>query len=201
MLGNLFAVEPALASSVRLPALGNIEQPIQKVEFAFLILMGLTGAALAHFVDLSLRIPGHAIVRLIPPIAFGMALVPRRGAGTSMGLVAAASTVMFNGARLGSAGLGAMTSLLLCGIVLEVVASRTRSGWPLYAGLALAGLAVNMAAFSVKFVAKLAGIGGGGGPLSTWLPRAAVTYPLCGLAAGLLCAVVLFRFRLGGEEQ
>jgi hypothetical protein len=129
MFRNLFIVEPAFAASVRVPAIGNMEQPIQKVELAFLFVMGVAAAAAAHFVELNLRIPGHAIIRVVFPLAFGMALVPRRGAGVSMGMVAAASALALSGARLGSTGVGAMTSLVLCGVVLDFVASRTRSGW------------------------------------------------------------------------
>ena len=201
MFRNLFTVEPALATSIRLPALGHVDQPIQKLELATLILMGAAAAASSHFIDLNLRIPGHAIVRVIFPLALGMALVPRKGAGSTMGLVAAVLTMGFTGARVGSAGLGAMTSLLLCGIVLDAVVARTRSGWPLYVGLGVAGLCVNMVAFSVKAGSKLMGLGGmgggggGGGGWEVWFPRAVVTYPLSGLAAGLVCACIFFRFR------
>jgi len=201
MFRNLFNVEPSLAASIRLPALGRIDQPIQKIELATLIVMGVTAAAASHFIELNLRIPGHSIVRVIFPIAVGMALVPRRGAGSTMGLVAAISTIGFVGAGFSSAGLGAMTSLLLCGIVLDTVVAWTRSGWPLYVGLACAGLAVNLAAFGVRAASRLMGLGGigggggGGGGWQAWFPRAVVTYPLCGLAAGILCAVILLRFR------
>jgi hypothetical protein len=118
-------------------------------------------------------------------------------------MVAAVSTIGFTGARLGSAGFGALTSLLLCGVVLDAAIAWTRSGWRLYVGLALAGLTVNMAAFAVKAGSKLAGWGGrgGGGGWHAWFPRAAVTYPLCGLAAGVLCAVILFRFRQRDDRQ
>jgi len=212
MFGKLYTAEPTFAASIRLPALGHIDQPIQKLELATLIIMGVAAAAASHFIALNLRIPGHAIVRVIFPIAFGVALVPRRGAGSTMGLVAAISTIGFAGARFGAVGLGATTSLLLCGIVLDAAIAWTRSGWPLYVGLGLAGLSVNLAAFAVKAISKLAGLGGmgvgggmggggGAGGFQAWFPRAVITYPLCGLAAGLVCAVILFRFRRGDNRQ
>jgi len=209
MFRTLYAAEPDLAGTARLPALGNLHQPIQVAELATLIVMGVAAAAASHLIELSLRIPGHAIVRMIFPMAFGLALVPRRGAGSTMGLVAAVLTVGFTGARISSAGLGAMTSLLLCGVALDAVIAWARSGWRLYLGLALAGLAVNMAAFAAKAGTKLMGIGGtglggggggGGGAWQSWFPRAVVTYPLCGAAAGLICAGILFRFRRGAPR-
>lgn len=191
---NLLIAQPALASTARLPAIGNTDRAVQKMEVACLITMGVAAAAAVHFIDFSLKIPGHAIIRVIFPFAFGLALVPRHGAGLSMGVVAGASTLLLGGTHFGTAGVGAMTSMLLCGIVLDFVAARTRSGWPLYAGLATAGLTVNLVAFCVKLGSKLIGMGDAAA-LSVWLPRAAVSYPLCGLAAGFICAAVLFRFR------
>jgi hypothetical protein len=199
MFRSLFAVEPALASSVRFPALGDTDRPIQKLELALLFVMGVAAAAAALFGQYKLQIPGHAIIRVVFPIALGLALVPRRGAGATMGVVAAGATIAFSGLRLDSTGVGAITSLLLSGVVLDYAASRARSGWPLYAGLASAGLTINVVAFGAKAASKLLGVSGGG-PWETWWPRAVVSYPLCGLAAGLVCAIVLFRFRRRDER-
>jgi len=44
------------------------------------------------------------------------------------------------------------------------------------------------------------GGGMGGGGWDVWFPRAAISYPLCGLAAGLICAIILFRLRRSGDR-
>lgn len=211
MFRQLYTSEPVFSAGVRLPAVGDTEQPIQKVEFALLLGMGVAAAAIASFLETGLRIPGNAIIRTIFPLALGIALVPRRGSGSTMGLAASVTALGFTSARLGTAGFGAMTSLLLCGVVLDAVITWAKSGWRLYVGLALAGLTVNMAAFAVKAGSKLAGVGGGmgggghggggGGGWNAWFPRAVISYPICGLIAGLLCAVILFRFRRRGDQQ
>ncbi len=194
MLRNLFLVESNLADQVRLPAIGVTDKPVQWIELAALVGLGVVAAAITTFVDLGLKIPGHAILRVIFPITLGLAIVPRRGSGACMGLAAAVGMFAFSGVRPGSTGIGAMTSLILCGMCLDFVAARVRSGWPFYVGLAATGLTVNMVAFTVKLATKLMGFDGGG-KISSWLPRAIVSYPACGLAAGLVCAIVLFRLR------
>ena len=202
MLFDFFAVEPELALRARTPAIGKLERPIQGLELAMLFAMGVGAAAAAQFIEWKLKTPGHAIVRTIVPLAIGLAIVPRKGAALSMGGVAAGSVLAFQGSQLGTAGLGALTSLLLCGLALELVGTRATSGWRLYVGFGLAGLAVNLAAFAVQFGAKWMNLGGaGGGSLEKWLPRAAITYPLCGILAGLLCATILFRFKAGENRD
>jgi hypothetical protein len=110
--------------------------------------------------------------------------------------------LLLHATRLGSAGMGAMTSVLLGGILLDFVGSRVRSGWQLYVGMALAGLATNMVAFGVKACSKIALLGvAGGHSWHSWWPRAVVTYPLFGLAAGLICAMILFRLRQSDERH
>jgi hypothetical protein len=91
--------------------------------------------------------------------------------------------------------LGATTSLVLSGILLDLVARRARAGWQLYAGLAAAGCLTNLAAFTIKAATKFSGLDPGWGHWHIWWPRAVISYPLCGLIAGLVCATILFRLR------
>ena len=71
-----------------------------------------------------------------------------------------------------------------------------KGGRRIYVGLALAGLTSNLIAFLVRGGIKYAGADHSHGLLlALWQPRAVLTYPLCGLAAGLFSAWVWFRFR------
>lgn len=196
MFRDLLVIEPALASSGRIPSLAPVRGDIRSIEVGCLFLLGVATAALATFVELSLKMPGHAIIRIVFPISLGLALVPRRGSGLVIGSVAMGSGLVLHGTGLGSAGMGAMTSLLLSGILLDFVAWRVRAGWQLYVGLAGVGLAANLVAFGAKALSKTVLFGATGGQnWHTWWPRAVITYPLCGIAAGLICAMILFRLR------
>lgn len=196
MFRDLLVIEPALVGSGRLPSLSQVKGGIRSIEIGCLLLLGFATAALATFVELNLRIPGHAIIRIVFPISLGLALVPRRGSGLVIGSVAMGSGLVLRGTGLGSAGMGAMTSLFLSGILLDFVAWRVRAGWQLYVGLAGVGLVANLAAFGMKALSKTALLGWAGGHnWHAWWPRAVVSYPLCGIAAGLICAMILFRLR------
>jgi hypothetical protein len=195
MFSRLLAVEPFLVDSGRFPSLSDKAGRVRAAELGCLFVMGTLAAVAAHLVELKLRIPGHAIVRVIFPIALGLALVPRRGAGLTMGTVGLGVSLLISVGRFGAPGWGATTSLVLSGILLDQVACRARAGWQLYVGLAVAGCLTNLAALAVKAGTKFSGLDPGLGHWHTWWPRAVISYPLCGLIAGLVCAAVLFRFR------
>ncbi|MCA9203006.1 MAG: hypothetical protein KDA59_08165, partial [Planctomycetales bacterium] len=135
MFRRLYAIEPALADYGRFPALARPEQTIHLTEIVLLVSLGVCAAALTQWWDMNLGVPGHAILRVVFPISLGMALVPRRGAGATAGMVGMGTSLAIQGLRLGSAGEGAMTSLALTGLLLDGVASQVRRGWQLYAGL------------------------------------------------------------------
>lgn len=164
---------------------------------AILVGCGAGAALLTLLVDLDVHLPGHAILRCVAPLALGLAIVPRRFAGSVMG-GAALATVLLGGLASGAPGWGSATSLVLTGPILDFLSARARSGRALYAALALGGLVANLVAFSVRLGAKVV-LHDGGNPLATWWPRAIVTYSLCGLAAGLVSAVLWFRF--GGPSR
>jgi hypothetical protein len=163
------------------------------LDVALLMGCGLLAAATVGFLDLDLRIPGNAILRGVLPLSLGMALVPRRGAGLIMGgsaLAGLGALALFGR----GAGLGASTSLVLTGPLLDLAAARARSGWRLYAAFGVAGLVANLGAFLVRGGGKAVSLGGGGRLLADWLTVAPITYAACGLAAGLISAVVFFRW-------
>lgn len=182
------------------------------IQILVLLLLGAAAAATTELVDLKslveavvatltgqsefkMRLPGHAILSSIFPMALGLAVIPRRGAGTVMGVGALLMNVILPRLEI-TPGLGSIVSVATIGPALDLALRNTRHGWRVYAGFAVAGLAANLIAFAVQATAKYYGVSGiSGKPLAAWLPTAAVTYPVFGLLAGLVSAAVWFRFR------
>lgn len=195
MASGILPWNDGLRSSTRLRFLTAAGDSIQAWEWLVLIGAGIAAAAATAFLDYNLRIPGHAILRVVFPMAVGLAVVPRRGAGTVMGGAALLTNL---GLRLAGNGgetlsLGALTSLTATGPLLDWTMRREWVGWRLYAGFALAGLESNLLAFLVRGAAKVSGFERAGGrPLASWLQQAVVTYTLCGLVAGLVSGVIWF---------
>lgn len=163
---------------------------------------GVASALAVTTLEFKLKLPGHSILRAVFPMAFGLALVPRVGAGTVMGIGAATASILMTMAGWGERGLGAVTSLYLIGPCLDLAVCRAKSGRWIYLSLVSAGLMANLAAMAVQVTAKSMGwkVQGMGKSLAEWLPWAAITYPLCGILAGLLSAVVWFRWNSGRQH-
>lgn len=161
-------------------------------EFAVLMLAGLGTAASVHFLDFSVRIPGHAILRSIIPIALGIAAVPRPLSGTMIGMGALASTWGFRFLGAEGVGMGALTSMALAGPILDVALRKARPGWDVYVRCALAGLSINALAYLVRFGGKASGVAISTRPLEQWWSGAAVSHLACGIIAGLISAGVAF---------
>ncbi|MHB8897437.1 MAG: hypothetical protein ACYC6Y_01680 [Thermoguttaceae bacterium] len=188
------AVHVGLAEGSRVRWLASSEQRAAAWELAFLASCGVAAAGASVYLDLHLRIPGHAILRAIFPMVLGMALVPRSGAGTVMGASALLTgvAVRFLNPAAGLS-LGALASLSLVGPLLDLCVDRMRGGWPLYLGFATAGLMANLVALFVRAGAKLLGFERlGTRPFSDWFFQACVTYVVCGLLAGLISGVIWF---------
>jgi hypothetical protein len=197
-----------LREATRLGWLVSDDERTRLAEVASLVACGVVAAIASQWLDFHLRIPGHAILRIVFPMALGLALVPRRGAGTIMGASGLLSGLALRAVPFAGGGLsiGALTSLTLTGPLLDLSLRRAKGGWRLYAGFALAGLASNAAALLARGGAKLAGLERlGTRPFMEWLPQAAVSYLLCGLAAGVLSGLIWFhgRHKLSpaGEES
>ena len=202
MFRRVLAVQPVLLQSSRLPVLTRSSETVRAAELAWLVLMGLAAAAGSILLDFKLKIPGHAILRCILPMTLGLALVPRRGAGSVMAISALTGGIALQFTSFSGVGFGALTSLTLSGLLLDVAASRARRGWHWYLGVAFSAVATNLVAFAIKFGAKASSLDGiARQPLAMWWPRAAITYPLCGLAAGLLAAAILFRLRRSTDSD
>jgi hypothetical protein len=183
-------LEP-LAASSRLSGASASIRALSWAEPTVLVLLGFAAAYLTLNLDLDFRLPGHAILRSVFPFALGLALVPRRGAGTVMGSAALVG-VLFGGMAHGAPGWGASTSLLLTGPALDLAVRRANPGRGVYLAIVAAGVAVNLAAFALRLGARIVAPGGGR-TMASWLPEAAITYPACGALAGALAAAVWFR--------
>ena len=197
----MLAVHSGLFSESRLPALSRWDEPATHAEWAALVLAGAGAALAAAFIDLGFRLPGQAILRSVLPMGLGLALVPRRGAGSVMGIAALATALGLRGMGAAALGLGATTSLCLTGPFLDLALTTARYGWQIYLGCGLAGLSSNLAALAIRGGGKLAGVGGGGRRIDDWWSQAWFTYPACGLAAGLLSALVWFHLWPGRRER
>jgi hypothetical protein len=195
MHNTVLRIHGGLAHSSRLPALIREQENLRAVEILLLLGTGALAALTSAFLDLGLRIPGHAIVRAVFPMAFGLAFVPRQLGGSVMGVGALATVVALRVGGSAALGVGALTSLLLTGPMLDLALWRAQRGWRLYLGFVLAGVASNLAAMAVRGGVKMGGLDSiHGRPLAEWLPVATGTYALCGALAGLISALVWFRF-------
>jgi hypothetical protein len=195
MLAMILRVHQGLSISRRFPLAAPSGEAVSAREFGTLCFLGICAAFVSAFIRLGLGVPGHNIIRVVFPMALGLALVPRRGSASIMGLsgLLAGGVFMLAGAR--GLGAGAMTSLVLTGLLLELAMLNARTGWQVYLRLALAGVAANLIAFLMRGGVKF--VEGGlvtGAPLAVWFPRAVISYPLCGALAGLISAAAWFRF-------
>ncbi len=183
----------------RLSALATEREEVQTLELVGLVLVGVLAALLTTYVKFRLGIPGHHIIFAVFPMALGFALVPRRFAGTTMSGAAMATTAVLGLGGAHVAGVGAQTSLLLTGPLLDLALrwGRGRHGWRLYAAFVAAGAMSNACAFLVRAGAKLLGSGGlgGGRAVDAWLPQAVWTYAIAGVVAGLVSAATWFQLR------
>jgi hypothetical protein len=195
MFAGVLRVHDGLLTSSRLPSLSRPGRSVATVEVAVLVFLGAAAAAATALPDLRLGIPGHAILRSVFPMALGLALVPRRLAGSVMGVSAVATSLLFRAGGL-SGGPGALTSLYLTGPLLDLALVGAGRPWRLYLGLLLAGLGSNLVALFVRGGFKTFTLGHGGRRgAEAWWHQAAITYPLCGALAGLVSALVWFHLR------
>jgi hypothetical protein len=205
MLPSMLSVHDGLAGAGRIRAISRAGARFSAREWATLVLLGIAAAALTGWGKTGLGIPGHAILRVMFPTALGLALVPRYGAASIVGLSGSAAAVILQLSGLASMGWGAATSLFLTGMLIDLALLRAASGWAVYLRLIAAGLVANSIALFVKAGSKFLAVPGGA-PFHVWWPKASFTYLVCGALAGLLSAAVWFRAasraaRGGGEDQ
>ncbi len=196
LVDGCFAVRRGVLAASRLPSIARVGDRITIAELLLLVLCGSAAAVAIGYVRLGLRIPGHVIVLAALPMALGLALAPRRMAGSIMSAGAFATSSLlatFAGARYGG---GSFVSLCLLGPMMDVALAGTRRAWRLYLGLVLAGVAANLLALASRSGGKLLGLDlPGARPFATWWSQALLTYTLSGAVAGLLAALFWFRLR------
>jgi hypothetical protein len=192
MVTGVLSIHEGLGASGRLPGLARQGGRVTALEWAMLGSLGLGAALLSAYGTRGLGVPGHNILRVIFPMAMGLALVPRHGSGTIMGLGGLAGGTLLTMLGPHGLGAGALTGLVLLGLALDLAMLGAASGRAVYLRFAAAGLAANLVALAAR----------GGLMLSlhdpkfaAWLPRALVSYPVCGLLAGLVSAAVWFRIQ------
>ena len=165
------------------------ERRVFVAELAMLAGFGALAALAVAYMKLGLRIPGHSIVWAALPMAAGLALAPRRLAGTTMsaGALGTAWLTSLGGASFGS---GAMTSLLLLGPMIDLARVRAGRGWWQYGALVLAGVVASALALGSRALPKLLDIDvPDGRPFDAWWTQALLTYTLSGIVAGGLVAL------------
>jgi hypothetical protein len=196
------SLDSGLRRATRVPALDRGSGSVRTAELITLALVGASAALLTNVVRLRLGIPGSNIIFVAFPMALGFSLVPRRGAGTVMagGALVTTGLLWLAGVRLD--GVGAQTSLLATGPLMDLALRWARQGWRLYGAFILACAASNTLAFVARALAKLYGLPGGGGgggrQFNAWLPQAVWTYAAAGIIAGLVSAAAWFHFRERG---
>ncbi len=190
-----FTVHPGLAESSRFLEARPWRANSSAAAIAILLAAALLATLASVLLDFRLRIPGHAILRSIVPMALGLSLAPRRLGGTMMG--AASLCFAWGLTSLGNfqLGSGAATSLVLTGPCLDVALWRARSGWRTYLAFAAAGLGCNLASLTVRAATKYGGLDHLlARPFAAWWGPALGTYTLCGLVAGFIAAAAWFRW-------
>lgn len=176
--------------------------PSLVTDYAAAFFCGIIAALATSCIDLNLRLPGHAILKVVLPISLGFALAPRRGAGLLESCGAAATLGVLGLMGQPGNGVGATLSLLSLGPLCDLALLGTRHGWQVPLRFALAGLAANCLAFAARGGKKAVGLDGlTMRPLAEWLSVAPLTYAACGLAAGLLCSLILFRLTAPPPEK
>jgi hypothetical protein len=201
MLSNWFSAHDGLAGTARLPSLAQARQRISAAELLLLLASGVAAAAAVGKAKLGLGIPGHSIVLAALPMMFGMALAPRRLAGSVMSAGALGTAWTLAGAGAADFGAGSFVSLCLLGPMMDVALRHARTGRSVYAALMLAGVLTNVLALASRAGAKLVGLDAAGRPFDSWWLQASATYTLSGAAAGLLGALCWFHFRSMGPRR
>jgi len=173
---------------------GTPQDRVELTELALLVGAGAGAAALSFSLG-GWGIPGSNIVQAVLPMAAGLALVPRRGAGLLMGTSSVAANLLLGTLGYGHATPSTFSSLFLLGACLEFAANRTARSRRIWLWFVLAGLVANLLAFGLKMAsAQLGweGWGGARGLFKPWPARAA-SFALCGAVAGGASAVIFFR--------
>jgi len=201
MVTDWFIAHDGLVDARRLPLLAQVRQRISVAELLMLVTSGAVAAVAVGKAKLGLGIPGHSIVLAALPMVLGMALAPRRFAGSVMSAGALGTAWALAGAGVADFGSGSFVSLCLLGPVMDVALRNAQTGRRVYTALILAGVLTNVLALASRAGAKVIGLDVGSRPFDAWWLQASVTYTLSGAVAGLLGALCWFHFNSAGSQQ
>jgi hypothetical protein len=194
-MNSWFRIHDGLATAGRIPPVTRVREHVSAAEMIILILCGAAAASAVSFIKLGLRLPGHAIVVAMIPLALGFGLAPRRLSGFVMSGAALSTAAVFTIAGLAQYGTGPFVSLCLIGPVADLALSRAWNGWRLYLGLIVAGVATNLMALMSRTAGRVLGVDPSWRPFGSWMIQALVTYSLSGALAGLIGAICFFHLR------
>jgi hypothetical protein len=197
MFAGAFTPQLSLRHRSRVPAISR-KASISAVEIGCLLTCGVLAGLAVGVLHLSLRVPGHAILRGALPMVVGYALVPRRSAGAVMALGVAAISWTCSALHIGSFPISAVLSVLALGPILDLALMGQPTGWRLYARFAIAGVVSNWLALAVKLAGVQFGFalaGGGEGGARYGIAAFLVSYTVCGALAGFLAGAACFRAR------
>jgi hypothetical protein len=198
MVPRVLSVHEGLGTSRRFPLSAGQGSRATPLELGILASCGLVAAIVSAYGKDGFGLPGHNILRILFPMAMGMAMVPRQGAGSVMGLSGLAGATILTQFHFGplGMGMGAAAGLFFLGLFLDLAMLGARDGRAVYLRFIAAGLAANLVAMLARGAMKL----WEGDALGLWWPRALVSYPLCGLLVGVVSAVVWFRVTARPKE-
>jgi hypothetical protein len=139
-------------------------------------------------------IPGSTVIQGILPMAAGLAIVPRRGAGLLMGTSALATGLVLGAMSTLNVNPSALARLWLLGACLDVGLARIENNSRIWFVFITAGLGANLLGYGAKQVsAQLGWEGVGGRGISSAWPVTLLSYAVCGAIAGGISAVLFFR--------
>jgi len=201
MVTDWFVAHEGLTDAGRLPSLTQVRQSISVAELLMLFASGAVAAVAVGKSKLGLGIPGHSIVLAALPMVLGMALAPRRFAGSVMSAGAMGTALALTSARVADFGSGSFVSLCLLGPMMDVALRNAQTGRRVYAALVLAGVLTNVLALASRAATKVIGFDVGGRPFDVWWLQASMTYTVSGAVAGLLGAICWFHFNSAGSQR
>lgn len=188
-----------MVDSSRLSIISRSQSSLQIREYLLIIGMGVITGFIVQYVNFHLKIPGHAILKSVLPISIGTAIVPRKSTGTMIAMVGLFTLLLLRVAHGTMTGTGALTSLAATGIFIDIAKNIGQSGWRLSMAFVIAGLSSNMLAFIVRgswrfWLQNSFEFYG-------WMSTAEITYPTCGVLAGLLSSLLLFRMTPNSPDE
>src|SRR5262245_257129 len=116
----MFTLAANLRQASRLPPLARGDSRISTLEIVALLVFGALAAIAVSMIHMSARVPGHAILRAVFPMAAGLALVPRRSSGLVMSAGAILTTAFLRLGNFGEIQSAAFVSLLALGPMLDL---------------------------------------------------------------------------------